>query len=513
MSTIVITYNEVTDVTSDVIFGRTSFESMVAAQPGTCEVHVRDFDQTHSFVTGKRLSMALDGVGLWTGYIFSVARTYALPVLDTSVPADVEGRIWVLRGVDVNTLFDRRIMHNSVDHLHQLPDFDIDRYDGDLIRNDLVTFLDLADDDLDTTTFVDDVAKPYDPEDIGLVGALGAWVGQGSKWRLQMEDFAQFSGAVWYIDGERNLHYHALEEAEAPWGFSDVPDGVTTIGPREVELIEDGSVIADDAMIWGGSEWAGTGQTVFAREENAASIAAYGRWQVAEVHLGQEGFKTQEGVDARADVIVNGAPGSVGGDPNRGLRFPQYDLTLVWHDIDVLANEHLTPGMIVTTSLHVWGSGTPLVLGLPLRRIRMSFPTITGTGETYVRFEGSMSLQISDPKSLWTYLNKTAQRRQTTAAVIATADPTSENPTYGSHYQGSLIPDPDGVTTVFSLDPATFAYIGGTTQLYLIESGALGGVLLVPGVDYVESDPTSGEFTLTNPPDGADALWAICRLA
>lgn len=505
-STIVIRYNG-TDITSSCIFSRTSFESLAAAQPGTCEITVKDPNQTMSFVTGKSLSLTVDGTPLWTGYLTSVTRTFAFPVVDTTTPANVDTRLWTLRGVDLNILFDKRIVHNSANHTQGLPFFDVTRYDGDLISNVLTGYLDISGDSLDTSTYVDDVLKPGDPFNDGLTGTAAWPYDQGTPWRDNMSFLALFSGAVYYIDASRNLHYHAYETVDAAWGFSDVPDGTTTIGFRDLDLVEDGSVIVNDAMIWGGSEWADDGTIVFAREENATSISEHGRWQTAETHFGQAHFKLQSGVDARAAVIVNGAPGAVVGTlPGRGLRFPQYDLSLSWFSTDVPSAQHLKCGDIVTTNLYVMGSGgSPLVLALPLRRIRMSFPTLDGgTGDAYIRFDGSMSLQLSDPKGLWTYLRSTQRSRERTATLVGTATDTSTTASYGTLFSGNFNASPDGSTTAFSIN---FPYIAGTTQVYV------DGLLIIPGVDYTESSPTSGQITFSSAPSAAAGLWMICRLA
>lgn len=511
-STIEILYDGATDITQDVIVAQTHFELLAGAVPGQFEFVIKDRDRSRSYVSGKEITVKVDGVPLWGGFVFSVARKFAFPVVDTSDLSKVTQRLWVLRGLDYNVLFDRRVLRNTADFLHQLPNFVSTRYDGDLIRDELTNdWLDLPD-DLNTYDYVDDVVPPYDPLVEGNTG-VGAWLQQGSKWRDQMEDFAQFSGAVYYIlplddpPHTKALHYHALDTVASPWGFSDVPDKVTTFGFRELDADEDGGSIINDALIWGGSEWSGDGETVFAREENETSQDDHHRWQHAEIHFGEQGYKTQSGVTARANVIVNGEPGSVGGDANRGLRFAQWQVRLVWFSKDVPAGQHLVPGHLVPITLHVHGDGVdPLELILPLRSVRMTFPTLAPTGDPHVRFEGTFSLQLSDPKTLWAHIRRMARRRDA-SAIVATADSASTEYAYGAIYGGQPLPAPDGVETVFTLNPATFAYIAGTTEVYMNR------LLQIPGIDYSESDPLSGEITFTSPPGGSDQLWIRCRLA
>jgi hypothetical protein len=151
---------------------------------------------------------------------------------------------------------------------------------------------------------------------------------------------------------------------------------------------------------------------------------------------------------------------------------------------------------------------TPLDLLLPLRSVRMTFPTLDPNGDAYVRFEGHFSLQLGDPKSLWAHIQRLERRRQSQSRyIVATASSTSTTTSYGAIYGGEPLPTPDGVETVFTLNPSSFAYIAGTTEVYV------NGLLVRPGVDYTESDPLSGEITFTTAPDGADELWIRCRLA
>ena len=63
--------------------------------------------------------------------------------------------------------------------------------------------------------------------------------------------------------------------------------GATT-GFRQVEATEDGSFLANDALVWGGSKFAGpAGATVFDRVEAGTSESDHGRWQYSETHFGR----------------------------------------------------------------------------------------------------------------------------------------------------------------------------------------------------------------------------------
>ena len=582
------------DITADVLPSETNFEDLMNAMPGLCNVVVRDRDQTHSFVTGKELILRVDGVDLWGGHVTNKRMRFAFPVVDTvSRPiAQVKERQWVLVGVSFNTLFDRRVVRNPADFLHQLPNFDSEDFDGALIREALVAskYIDvpagfdvttevddttayrayhtltsgaIADSTLTVTVDSVDTIPPFpfyavikdDPvaggnrEIVQVTGRsgnildivrgqqgtlavahgdnsfflhliVGAWVQQGSAWRQLMEDFVQFSGAVYYISADKKVHHHSLEDVEARWGFSDVPNkqAVTaspasyqgaTIGFREIDAVEDGSVIVNDALIWGGSEWSGDGQTVFARRENVASQNEHNRWQIAEVHFGEQGFRTQKGVDARAKVIVDGEPGSVGGDPNRGLRFPQWDISLSWYAKDVPrisgVPDHLRAGQLVRIILNTFGTGgVPLEQILPLRRLSITFPARAEEANTaWVKFQGTFSLQLSDPFTLWRYLLKVQSRSQT--RIVSSVDGSNPAP-YGSIFSGAPVPSVgDGSLRVFDL-PDDRGYIAGTTEVYLDP-----GTLQRRGIDYVESDPDLGQITFVNPPALNAWVWVVCR--
>lgn len=523
-STVQVFYDG-TDITAHVMPAGARFEMLMNATPGSFEMTIKDRERALDFVTGKELVCKVDGREIFGGYITSVTRKFAFPVVRTDNLANVTQRLWVLRGVDYNTLLDKRVLRNPADYLHSLPNFDSDEYDGALLREALTDskYFDVPA-GFDVTSEIDDVSSPFLR---GSTAAKGAWLQQGTRMRETFEDFARLSGAVFYIGADKVFRYKALEDVEARWGFSDVPNKAAitaasgyqdaTIGFREIDATMDGASTANDALIWGGSEFSGSGQTVFAREQNAASIAEHQRWQVGEVHFGEDGFKLQSGVDARADVIVNGGRITEisGGAFNPGLALPQWSVRLTWfaHDVPRIAGvaDHLKAGDLVHIILNTFEeAAAPIELVLPLRSLTTTFvgtkpppdlPYVPYADEiAYVKFEGSFGLQLGDPHTLWGFLLQQPGNRRT---VVATVDGSNPSP-YGALFSGEPTPATDGVETVFNL-PDSRGYIAGTTDVYLT------GSILRRGTDYTESDPDAGEITLTTSPDSADWLWVVCR--
>jgi hypothetical protein len=513
-----------TDITQHVMASTARFDMLMGAAPGSCEMTVVDRDRTLSFTTGKELFLKVDGQYMWGGYVTSVTRKFAFPVVDTSI--DVSQRLWVIRGVDFNILFDKRVLRNPANYLAQLPNFTGDTFDGELIEEALTSskYFDIPS-GFDVTAEVDNVAYPFDPEIPGVNAGgdpsrIGAWPQQGTPMRKFFQELVSISGAVYYFAADKKLHYKALEDVEARWGFSDDPNnlGITsdpgyqaaTIGFREIDANEDGSVIVNDALIWGGSEWSGTGGTVFARETNTDSIADHGRWQIAETHFGEDGYLLESGVTARARAIVRGEPGAAADGVEKGLLFPQWNITLTWfaHDVPRIgtAPDHLKAGDIVHIILETFA---PYDQFLPLRSLSISFAALTppvGSYDaadkiSYPQFRGSFSLQPGDPYTLWRFLMaRGAATNQAAIAVVSGSDPAP----FGALFSGEPTPVTDGVETVFNL-PDDRGYIAGTMDLYI------DGLLLRRGIDYTESDPENGEITLVSAPADTSWLWMVCR--
>lgn len=492
-----------TDISADVLLETATFESQLSAIPGTFEFTCKDVSRTLSFVTGKEITLTIDGVLVWGGYLTQISRTHAFDADDTTPVSSYDNRYWNLRGIDYNTLFDRRVLRNTSNYLAQIPSISGATMDGATITNGLTNYADMPA-GFDLSTYVDNVA----PVNEYNTTKSWAWPAQGEKVRVLMEELSKFRGQIYYIDAAKNVHYHSLERAQARWGFSDTPNYASistatstyqtaTYGFREVEATEDGSVIINDALVWGGSAFAGNGTTVFHRTQDTTSESTHGRWQVGETHFGEEGFGIQAGVNARANAIVLGPPGTDAYGEQKGFRYPQWNFRFTWFAEEVPkisgVRQHLTAGQLVTIDMNVFG----VYKLLPLRRLSISFPSGAPDGTAYVKFQGDFGIQTDDPFTLWAYLLKQERRiRIALQPGFSVVDDSSTSAPYGAFGQFTF--DPDGSTTTFTLP---FGYIAGTIQVF--KSGLL--------VSVTETSPEDGTFTFAVAPLNADTLFVTTR--
>jgi len=491
------------DITNSVMFRETSFEQQMNAVPGSFRVKVRDPDQVWDFHTGWEIELLVDGITMFGGYVTQVGLIHQAPAADTSDLMSYDLRAWELRGADYNIIFDRRVWRDTADYLSYI-DLSAFTTDGAILTELVDNYADLSD---------------FDSSGIEAIATIagGDLIEQGQKLRTEFEQLSFFGAAVWYIAPDKTFIYKPYEDVEKRWGFSDVPNfNAITTSPasyqgalypfREVEGQEDGSYIQNDALIWGGSKYAGSGGTVFARVQDATSQTTYGRWQIGETHFGDGKYAIQDQVTARANVIVNGPPGADSYGQQKGLRYTQWQFSFTWHSEDVPfltgTPDHIVPGDNVTIVMDTFGV-TKL---LPVRTLRTTFPDAQAVAgdpnDRVVQFQATFGLQLSDPFTLWDYLLNAEQRIidtiQTTQAVVTSS---STATTYGASFTGEPTPATDGAETTFAIP---FGYISGTLQVYL------NGLAQRPTTDFTESDNVAGEFTLTSAPLSADNLYVVC---
>jgi hypothetical protein len=485
--TIVISYDgtpitpEDDDGHTGVVYAPTNFTSSINAVPGNCQIYVRDPHVVYDFQTGKEVQLVLDGEPVWGGYLTQVSRQHFFP--------DSEAPLWVLNGVDYNVVFDKRVLRNPANYTEQIPKMPGDTMDGDALKTLLSDYADM---DGFSTTGIDNVvcvSPRADPDEVCDPDEKYAPPQQGERLRVPFEDFGRLSAAMFWIDGAKVIHYHAIESLEADFGFSDNPNNTDRFGFRNATMIEDGSVIVNDALVWGGSELAGAGGTVFHRTQDATSQSIHGRWQTGEVHVGEVHYGRQGGVTARANAIVLGPPGIDLYNSQKGLRYPQWQVDASWFHHRVPGFLH--PGEIVPLDFSIFGQEQPL----PLRSLAITFPVIREEAMTYVQYQGNFSIEMSDPFTLWSMLMRVQFRKVRPLLGAATDD--SENTRFGAY--GSF-----NATHVSGLTyQIPFGYVSGLLMVYSQ------GLALTPGVDFHETNNERGTFTLETAPAGT--LYVTCR--
>lgn len=347
-----ILYDEDTDITGICSVANSSFDTMANGQVGTCEIWVEDLDHDQVFVVGKPLALKIDGAYEWRGFVASVSRRYAFPVVNTVGVTPVLVPRWqVIRGSDVNILFSKRVVYNKADPTKQISYYPAGAHDDTIIADLVENYLDLTDDGLDTSSGVVHVGESQ-------IDNTGAPFSPAQTWGEAMRLISVVPAALWYIDPDKVLRYVSLETATAPWAVSDHPDGTLSYGMREVVVLNDGTSLANEAFVWGAGK--GDADEHFAHYENALSQETHGLWQWSDHRLND--FK-EASLLRRATTYVEGEASSGRGhkDDLVGAEF-------------VIFRAGLRVGMILTVQVLAFDFN----LTLPIRAMRISFPASQG---------------------------------------------------------------------------------------------------------------------------------------
>ena len=532
-STIEIRYDG-NDIADHVLFAETTFESVSSATPGTAQIVIKDPNRTLSFVTGKEVELWLDGDREWGGIVTQVSRRNFFPAVDTSDLSKVRTRKWVLTVTDFNIWFDKRAVWDESDPFRRLhePGGPLGAMVIYLFDNYVTSIPGLI------------VARKNAG---GKVGAYdrrypkGLFIGQGKPLRDQMEDLAQYGGAVWYINADKKLVFDTVEDSVWPYTFVDhAPNWVTSIGFREGEVNQDGLQMVTEALVWGGAEQLSDStdndglffsrypdppanraviegaDAVAATEDHPAypavpdyvitaakeqeaidRISTYGRWQRAEMRPGEQGYLYQDSVLGRAYTIVSGPTGT---DPatgiDGGLNQPLWQVKLSWFAHDVPNKNHIKPGQLAPFTFYTMGG---LSLMLPLRRVVISFPGLDPNGDTYVRFDGEFGIQYTDPRYLWRFLMRRRRKPKTIKATVTNGSSSSNRGDVG---QFTPIESPDGSRTTFT---TPFPYLSQTTKVYL------NGLRQRLNYEYAEVAPDEGTIRFASAPASDDTIFIECR--
>ena len=500
----------VLDITTSVLYADAYFESQSAAVPGSFQITVKDPDQSLEFTSGGVIEMWIGGKKQFGGFVTVPIRDFFFPADDTSKP--IRSRRWILTGIDFNLLLDKRVLRKTSGNTTAVPDETLVHSYDKFIIDKFGSYFDLGFSGGNTlgvysrVRHVNDFSKKW------------VWPTLGSTMRQVLDALViettvndDNDACVYWVDADAEINWLALHDTASPWGFSDIPDGVDFIGWRDGSVSSDGSSVINEVYVWGGSPIGSNGTVVVGHHSNAASISAHGLWQMAETHPGESLYKSQASVDARAKALVLGT--TSGTSPvtgAQGLVNPdeQYSLTWFAHDVprDGDGNrQHLVPGMVSTLLLWSFsqdGGVTPFSINVPLRQMRITFPTLPpdspGEEKAYVQFEGTFGLLMSDPVWWWEFLRGMRPRVQ--QQPIITTNGSSDTFPYGSYFTGAPVETPDGTRTAFTL-PCT--YQPGTLAVML------NGLLQTSG--WSESSPSTGGFTFTAPPVATDTIICTCR--
>lgn len=351
-----------------VVFSTARFMSAVNGVAGEAHFRVRDDLGTSTYVPGQPLSLVIDGQATWTGFITNVKRVYAFPALNVDDFGPT--RFFDIDGTDLNILFSRRIVFNTAHPENVLaPLYSLYTPDVTAISDLLAGWLDLSGDALDTSS------------DVHHVGAINAdqlaraWEGSDT-WGQAMQSITALPASIYYIRPNREFAYVDTDTPDAPFGLSDVPNGTTSKGYREMEVLFDGTNLANDVLAWG----VGYGSTspVFTRAEDATSQSEHGLWQVGQTAFG---IYKQATIDRVADSILNGSP-----DHHRGAKDDRHAVTITTYEPGLL------PAQKLLFESNVFGYSEVL----PIRKMEITFPT-----PTTPRYELTLSQEIDVPWSFF----------------------------------------------------------------------------------------------------------------
>ena len=509
------------DITSKCLFRETSFNSQANPVQGTFKLTLKDEAQTLNPVAGQTVTLHIDGVPLFGGYVMKIGRGVFFPVVDTTGGTSEVVRKWVLEGPDYNVLFDKRVIYNPANPYVALSVPSARRTISKAFTYLMSNYVDVPA-GMDWTTYRDVIDTPYGSETMG-----SDYVGVGKTWREQMEDFMDHGAVMYYIDADFKVHLHEYESLSIGWLLTDKPTAANTVGFREGEYHQDFGQIVTDALVWGGSsiresDGGPGGDIVFSRYPDAPAntrtvggrtLSAareqgaidrqnqYGRWQRGEERAGQSNYLTQDSVDIRAFNIINGPPGTV---PTYGVESgfskPMQTMSCTWFAHDVPSGGHVRPGYLMDFILYTqpWPGGSPRAFTLPLRSMRVSFPALPSEspGDTYVQFDGDFGVSFSDRRYLWKAMKDRTRVSPSGPLVIADSSSVSSPP--GSWFTDQAIETPNGSRTTF-----TFHFRFYTSQFRLF----LNGLTQRLAYDYIY-DEVNKQATFTSAPGVGDIITA-----
>jgi len=167
---------------------------------------------------------------------------------------------------------------------------------------------------------------------------------------------------------------------------------------------------------------------------------------------------------------------------------------------------HIRPGTLTDFILYTQGTnGDPKITTLPLRSVRISFPTKPDVAnETYVRFDGEFGVSYSDSRYLWKILKNKRYRRRLQREFSIIVDNTSTSVPTGSYGTFSASPQADGNRLTFYFETNSGIRVGlmaGQFSIYL------NGLYQRPNIDY-NYNSSAMDITFVTAPDPGDSIYA-----
>lgn len=297
-SNIVIRYDG-TDITSNVMLRDAQFITKTNGSVGQAKLFVKDAAHSFGFVTGKDLTVDIDGFRAWGGYVVRAKKKFFFPAQDTTDDQEVV-RGWEIEGVDYNVLFQKRIIFSSAHPTTKIAfQYGVDVYDDTIIKDIVANYLDLAGLGI-STDGVERIDKPI--FDIPGNNHRGSVASAGDMWATAMRSIARATGAVFYISPTKVLTYTDVDQT-GPWTLTDQPADTWDVPYRELNINFNGTGLVNDMLVWGAAS--GSPRVVFKRVQDAPSIADHDRWQAG---LFSQALYRQSSTDRIANSYVYGSP-------------------------------------------------------------------------------------------------------------------------------------------------------------------------------------------------------------
>jgi len=362
------------DITDDVVISDASFEYLTDGNIGTAHVRVRDLRGgpyvPGYFSVGHEMTLDVDGVRVWGGYVMRVKRTYPFAATENDDP-DEEDRFWELTGNDYNILMRRRKLYNKEKPAYQMKIYkaDDEPTDKEIISDMTNLYLDIEDDGFEAGAG-DDVINLDEVIELGKLYWVEAcaeeWqaASPGMDWADGMNSVIDWSGGVYYIGPANSdqsfkgptFYYHDVNTATGPYEVNDQPaSDPGSKGIRDFSHNIDATDMATEALVWGAGK--GSQDVVHWRETATSEQTTYGTWQWSDL---QQAMYLEECVKHRAKTYIHGSRLS-----KRGHKVPKesWDITTFQPDFQV--------GDVVDVESYVHAVQD----NVPIRRMRVTFPT------------------------------------------------------------------------------------------------------------------------------------------